>query len=133
MKRVYFVGGRSVACEAYSMSERSYRYQARFSDENAAIADWLLRLTRNQRNRNFGLCFLYLRNVKGFPWNHKRVYRICRELELNLQIKPKKRLKREKLEELSVPAEHRSANFMHDQLGYGRSYRFLNVTDECNR
>lgn len=95
-----------MACEAYSMSERGYRYQARFSDENAAIVDWLLRLTRNQRNRNFGLCFLYLRNVKGFPWNHKRVYRICRELELNLRIKPKKRLKREKLEELSVPAEH---------------------------
>jgi len=25
----------------------------------------------------FGLYFLYLRNVKGFGWNHKRVYRIC--------------------------------------------------------
>jgi len=33
------------------------------------------------------VCFLYLRNVKGFGWNHKRVYRIYRELELNLRIK----------------------------------------------
>lgn len=33
---------------------------------------------------------LYLRNVKGYPWNHKRVYRIYRELELNLRIKPRK-------------------------------------------
>jgi hypothetical protein len=24
----------------------------------------------------FGLCFLRLRNVKGFGWNHNRVYRI---------------------------------------------------------
>jgi putative transposase len=27
--------------------------------------------------------------------NHKRVYRICRQLELNLRIKPRKRLVRE--------------------------------------
>ena len=49
------------------------------------------------------MCFLYLRNVKGFPWNHKRVYRIYRELELNLRIKPKKRLIREKPEPLATP------------------------------
>ena len=29
----------------------------------------------------------YLRNVRGFRWNHKRVYHIYRELELNLRIK----------------------------------------------
>ena len=29
--------------------------------------------------------FLYLRNVRGYPWNYKRVYRIYRELELNMQ------------------------------------------------
>jgi putative transposase len=38
------------------------------------------------------LCFLYLRNVQNFTWNHKRVYRIYRELELNLRIKPRKRI-----------------------------------------
>ena len=34
---------------------------------------------------------------------HKRVYRIYCELELNLRIKPKKRLKRDKPEPLVVP------------------------------
>ena len=45
----------------------------------------------------------HLRNVQGHAWNHKRVYRICRELELNLRIKPRRRLKRDKPEELAVP------------------------------
>lgn len=125
-----------LACEAYGISESCYRYQATLSDENALIAGWLLRLTDNQRNWGFGLCFMYLRNVKGFGWNHKRVYRIYRELELNLRIKPKKRLQREKPEALAVPQtinETWSMDFMHDQLGDGRSYRLLNIIDDCNR
>src|SRR5690606_5776189 len=80
-----------------------YRYQAKTSAENVAIADWLIKLTHNQRNWGFGLCFLYLRNVKGLKYNHKRVYRIYRELELNLRIKPHKRLVREQPEPLAVP------------------------------
>ena len=52
------------------VSEKCYRYQPKLSDENALIEDWLLRVTHNQRNRGFGLCFLDLRNVKGFGWNH---------------------------------------------------------------
>ena len=31
----------------------------------------LARLTANRRSWGFGLCFLSLRNVKGFGWNHK--------------------------------------------------------------
>ena len=84
------------SCQAFGISETCFRYEAKLSDENAEIADWLLRLTAWQRNWGFGLCFLYLRNVKGFGWNHKRVYRIYRELALNMRIKPKKRLLREK-------------------------------------
>lgn len=36
------------------------------------------------------------RNVKGFDWNHKRVHRIHREVELNLRIKPRRRMVRVK-------------------------------------
>lgn len=89
-----------------------------------------------QRNWGFGLCFLYLRNVKGYTWNHKRVYRIYRELELNLRIKPRKRLTREKPEPLAVPEainECWSMDFMHDQLSDGRGCRLFNVIDDFNR
>ncbi len=125
-----------LACETYGISESCYRYQAKLSSENAAIADWLLRLTHNNRNWGFGLCFMHLRNVKGFGWNHKRVYRIYRELELNFRIKPRKRIQREKPQPLAVPPtinETWSMDFMHDQLGDGRSYRLFNVIDDCNR
>jgi putative transposase len=54
------------ACVTFSVSESCYRYRARLSNENAEIADLLVRLTHNQRNWGFGLCFLYLRNVKGY-------------------------------------------------------------------
>ena len=93
------------ACTAFSISETCYRYRAKLVSENEEIADWLIRLTNNQRNWGFGLCFLYLRNVKQFRWNHKRVYRIYRELELNLRIKPRKRIVREKPEPLAVPSQ----------------------------
>ena len=118
------------------MSEICYRYEAKKNAENDQIADWLLRLTDNHRNWGFGLCYLYLRNVKGFKWNHKRIYRIYKALELNLRIKPRKRLNRERPEPLTVPQEINqvwSMDFMHDQLSDGRTFRVLNVIDDYNR
>jgi transposase InsO family protein len=82
----------TLACEAFRISQSCYRYEAKNDAENDLITDWLMRLTDNHRTWGFGLCFLYLRNVKGFRWNHKRVYRIYKALELNLRIKPRKRL-----------------------------------------
>lgn len=64
----------ALACRTFQISEGCYRYERILSDENAEIADWLVKLTGNRRTWGFGLCFLYLRNVKGFIWNHKRVY-----------------------------------------------------------
>jgi putative transposase len=125
-----------LACEIFQVSETCYRYEAKGNAENERIADWLVRLTDNQRNWGFGLCYLYLRNVQGFPWNHKRIYRIYCELELNLRIKPKKRLQREKPMPLTVPFainQGWSMDFMHDQLSDGRNFRLFNVIDDFNR
>ena len=139
----------ALACRTFGISQTCYRYQPKLSDENALIAEWLVRLTSNRRTWGFGLCFLYLRNIKGYKWNHKRVYRIYCELELNLRIRPNKRLKREKPEPLAVPEAKNQTwsmpcpagdclqslrgDFMADQLGNGRSFRTLNVLDDFNR
>lgn len=123
-------------CAAFAISESCYRYRAKLSDENTDIANWLVLLTDRHRNGGFKLCFLYLRNVRGFGWNHKRVYRIYCELALNLRIEPKKRLYREKPEPLAVPQtinDMWSMDFMHDQLGDGSSFRAFNVIGDFNR
>lgn len=118
------------------ISESCYRYEPKLSVENELIASWLLKLTDAYKRWGFGLCFLYLRNVKGYGWNHKRVYRIYRELELNLRIKPKRRIKRDKPDALTVPTsanEVWSMDFMSDTLADGRSLRTFNVIDDYNR
>lgn len=107
-----------MACRAFEISETCYRYSPVLSDKNEEIADWLERLTANKRHWGFGLCLLYLRNVQGYRWNHKRVSRIYCELELNLRIKPN---------------DTWSMDFMADQRADGRSIRTLNVLDDFNR
>ncbi len=124
------------ACVCLGVSESCYYYRPKLSAENDRIADWLLRLTMANKRWGFGLCFLYLRNVQHFGWNHKRVYRIYRELELNLRIKPKSRIKRDKPDALSVPIAINqvwSVDFMSDALADGRLLRTFNVLDDYNR
>jgi putative transposase len=134
--REQYVVSIRVVCAVFSISESCYRYQPTLSTENAEIADWLLRLTATHKRWGFGLCFLYLRNVKGFGWNHKRVYRIYRELELNLRIKPRRRIKRDKPDALGTATAINqvwSMDFMSDSLIDGRTLRTFNVLDDYNR
>lgn len=131
-------GGVSIrlACIAFGISETCYRYEPKLCIDNQQIADWLLRLTTTHKRWGFGLCFLYLRNVKGYRWNHKRVYRIYRELELNLRIKPRRRIKRDYPGDLDVPTAPNqvwSMDFMSDQLTSGKALRTFNVMDDYNR
>ena len=108
----------------------------KLSSENALIADWLLRSTQAIKQWGCGLCFLHLRNVKGFSWNHKRGYRIDLALKLNLRIQQGRRLKRDKPYVLSVPVAKNqvwSLDFMSDILADDLNLRAFNVIDDYNR
>ena len=39
----------ALACRTFQISETCYRYKRKFDDENAEIADWLVRLTVNRK------------------------------------------------------------------------------------
>jgi len=74
--------------------------------------------------------------MHGHPWNHKRVYRVYKELALNLRIKPKRRFPSRNpvpLDEATQPNDCWSLDFMSDSLTDGRAYRTLNVLDDFNR
>lgn len=138
MAKVEYDVGIRVACDVLSISTTCYFYKPTLVNENAEIEDWLKRLTTTHKRWGFGLCFDFLRNTKGFKWNHKRVYRIYLELELklNLRIKPRSRIKRDKPDALAVPAEINqvwSMDFMSDSLKDDRSIRTFNVIDDSNR
>ena len=64
-----------VACDVLSISTTCYFYKPTLVNENAETENWLKRLTTTHKRWGFGLCFDFLRNTKGFKWNHKRVYR----------------------------------------------------------
>ncbi|TKG09547.1 IS3 family transposase [Vibrio breoganii] len=124
------------ACRWFSVSETCYRYQSKGQPENEQIAQLLTELAEDESDWGFGLCFNYLRNVKGHTWNHKRVYRIYCELALNLRIRPRRRLNRNVPEPLKDPIKPNqvwSIDFMHDQLSDGRNYRLFNVIDDFKR
>ena len=93
----------ALSYRTFGVSETCYRYTPQRNADNEKIADLLLGLVQVKKTWHFGHCFLHLRNVQGHRWNHKRAYRIYWGLELNLRIKPGRRLKREKPEELAVP------------------------------
>ena len=125
-----------LACSAFMISETCYRYKSVLNDDNTLIAELLVDLAEDQTDWGFGQCFFYLRNVKGYTWNHKRVYRIYCELALNLRIRPRRRLKRNVPEPLKEPTKQNqvwSMDFMHDQLIDGRHYRLFNVIDDFKR
>jgi hypothetical protein len=58
--------------------------------EDQLIANFLEGLASSHIRWEFGLMYLHFRNQQGAPWNHQRVIRSYCEMELNLQIKPKK-------------------------------------------
>lgn len=126
------------ACRWFQISETCYRYESKLQPENDFIALSLERLCNSDgcSDWGFGMCFDHFRNVKGYKWNHKRVYRIYRELALNLRIRPKRRLNRHTPEPLKEPIKQNqvwSIDFMHDQLSDGRQYRLFNVIDDFKR
>ena len=72
----------------------------------------------------------------GHPWNHKRIYRIYRQLGLNHPRRTKRRLPTRPSLPVVVPEgpnEVWSADFMSDALYHGSRVRTLNSIDDFNR
>lgn len=123
------------ACGLFNINRSTCRHRVIVSDTTQEISGLLIRLADSHKRWGFGLMFRWLRH-NGYTWNHKRVYKIYRDLALNLRIKPKKRLPVRNPISLHQPIEPNSfwsMDFMSDSLACGKKFRTLNVLDDFNR
>jgi len=122
------------ACSLLKLSTSVYYYKPKEKDDTELIIA-LKELAETEHRWGFWMMYSYFRN-EGKIWNHKRVYRIYKEMKLNLRSKRRKRLPlREKLcllQPLS-PNIHWSMDFMQDNFYDGKKFRTLNIIDDFNR
>ena len=72
----------------------------------------------------------------GKPWNHKKVYRVYKQMHYEKRSKLKKRLPARVKSPLVIPSEPNttwSIDFVSDRLQSGRTFRVLNIIDDCDR
>ncbi|MBW8811557.1 MAG: IS3 family transposase, partial [Lysobacter sp.] len=124
------------ACGCVGLSRSAYyRPPPHWTVRDAEIIGALAQLVEGRPNRGFWKCRKQLRR-QGRRWNHKRIYRVYKRMNLHLRRPAKRRLpKRERLA-LYVPRQPDtvwSADFMSDALICGRRFRTFNVVDDFNR
>ena len=87
----------SCACAGLHRSAY-YRVAAHWTVRNAEIIAALVSLVEGRPNRGFWKCRKLLRR-QGRAWNHKRIYRVYKQMGLHLRRRAKRRLPKR----LSVP------------------------------
>lgn len=126
----------SRSCELLSMYRSLYYYQPHpKTDRDVEIRPILKKWAGDFPHYGFWMLYYRLR-LKGYQWNHKPIYRIYKDLGLNIRRFPKrKRLKRDP-QPLEIPTELNdtwSLDFVSDSLSNGFSFRVLNIIDDCSR
>jgi len=116
------------------ISRTSCQYRAKQKDDSA-IQDELQRLTTKHAAIGFWQCCYRIWN-KNYTWNHKRIYRVYKEMRLNIRRRAKRRLPervKQPLMQPTAPNQVWSIDFMSDRLVDGRKFRLFNVIDDFNR
>lgn len=116
------------------MSRTSYQYKAKSKDDSE-LQSVLTDLTTKHVAIGFWQSCYRIWN-KGYSWNHKRIYRVYTDMQLNIRRRAKRRLPERVKQPLSVPDVANqvwSIDFMSDSLSDGRKFRLFNVIDDFNR
>ena len=118
------------ACELVGLSRSTYYYESR-AKGHAALRIRMRDLAGVHVRYDYRRLHVLMRR-EGWAVNHKLVYRIYHEE--NLQVRTKTRKKqvsrpRVKRTRPTAPNQHWSMDFMHDQLADGRRFRCLTLVD----
>lgn len=107
----------SRACKLVSLPRSQYYYRSTKKDDRAVI-EALQDLAFKHPSYGFRKLFAYIRR-SGHVWNHKKVYRVYKELKLHKRRKGKRRLParvKEPLEQANVVNQVWSMDFMSDSI-----------------
>lgn len=121
------------ACRTLQISRSSLNYKS--VKDDSAVMHLLQDLSETIEGEGFWKFYNRLR-LEGHVINHKRVYRVYKQMGLRMKRKCKKRLPMRIKEKLEVPATFTqtwSIDFMSDALSNGRKFRSFNVIDDFNR
>ena len=126
----------SRACEALGFSRATYYRKPRdWRQADSAVIDALNEQLRRSPRSGFWKCYRRMR-LRGYSFNHKRVYRVYCLMGLNLKRRTKRVLPKriaKPLEVLPTSNHQWALDFMHDTLYCGKRFRTLNVLDEGTR
>ena len=123
------------ACETLRLARSSFYYQSKVCDP----ADLKIRMRDLAASRvRYGYRRIHvLLQREGWQINHKRVYRLYREMGLSIRTKRPKRRRSCKVRSDRPAAakmnHYWSMDFMADQLSDGRWFRILTILDNYSR
>jgi putative transposase len=123
------------ACRVFLCDTSTYHYKSRRSGQ-AELELRIKEICQTRVRYGYRRVHVLLRR-DGWPVNVKRVYRVYREMGLQLRNKtPKRRVKamlREGRRDATQPNETWAMDFVHDQLAMGTKIRILTVVDTFSR
>jgi len=123
------------ACRALPVERSTYHYRSRRAGQ-AELTQRIKEIAATRVRYGYRRIHVLLRR-DGWRVNPKRVYRLYRELGLQLRNKTPKRRVKAKLRDDRRPAtrsnETWAMDFVHDQLATGRKLRVLTIVDTFSR
>ena len=123
------------ACSALRVDRALYVYKSRRGTQ-AELKHRIKEICETRVRYGYRRVHVLLRR-DGWAVNPKRVYRLYKELGLQLRNKVPKRRVKARLREDRCPATHSNQtwamDFVHDQLATGRKIRILTVVDTFTR
>jgi putative transposase len=126
----------SRACRVVRFSRAAqYRAPRAALERDGEVIAALRAIVEKTPGAGYWMCVKRLRLQKR-PWNHKRVRRVYRALQLHLPRRAKRRVPTRLRQPLVAPSglnQIWALDFMSDALYGGRKIRTLNIIDEGNR
>jgi putative transposase len=123
------------ACSTLVTEPSTYHYKTRRTGQ-ASLCNRMKEIAATRVRYGYRRIHVLLRR-EGWPVNAKRVYRLYREMGLQLRNKTPRRRVKAKLRDDRKPAtrsnEIWAMDFVHDQLATGRKLRVLTIVDTFSR